>query len=281
VKGLIFKSGCHAFYGIPFAKAKRLQKPQPVEPWGAEELTTYQFGPACPQPAFGFSRLTNEGLLAFVLEELFPPVIQEYVPSRYKLKSYNYGNLSEEHCLNLNVYTPGTDEKKRAVLVFIHGGVFQSGSNAEGGLYDGCRLAMQEDVVVVTINYRLGPFGFLHFPEHGITNLGIRDQICGLEWVRDNISSFGGDPANVTLFGESAGGMSIAILLQSPLARGLFHGAILFSGGLMLGQTKERNQRVIQILEKVLQKKFKLKGKLTPESLCEMPVETLVDSVQG
>ena len=120
-------------------------------------------------------------------------------------------------------------------MVWIHGGAFVMGTGASF-LYHGARLARRGDVVVVTINYRLGALGFLNHPElraRGIdANLGIRDQIRALEWVRENIAAFGGDPGNVTIFGESAGGMSVGTLLAAPAARGLFHRAILQSGAL-------------------------------------------------
>jgi len=150
-------------------------------------------------------------------------------------------------------------------------------------LYDGSGLAEREGVVVVTINYRIGPFGFCNFPEHGITNLGIRDQIAALEWVRDNIAGFGGNPGNVTVFGQSAGAMCISILLQSPKARGLFHGAILMSGGLLLCQTPKQNTQVMKIIEEVLQKECNVEGKLTPNKFCLIPEEKLIqvmDKVQ-
>ena len=110
-------------------------------------------------------------------------------------------------------------------MVWIHGGAFTLGSGSEP-LYSGEHLARRSDVVVVTINYRLGALGFLHEPSLGETNFGMRDMIAALRWVRDNIAAFGGDPGNVTVFGESAGGAAVACLLVSPEAHGLFHRAI-------------------------------------------------------
>jgi len=138
-----------------------------------------------------------------------------------------------EDCLTLNIWSPGADEQRRPVLVWIHGGGWLIGS---GRLHDGTSLARLGDVVVVTLNYRLGPFGFLHLAELGGAeyaasgNCGLLDQVAALQWVQDNIAAFGGDPQRVTVFGESAGAMSISTLLALPAAHGLFQQAILQSG---------------------------------------------------
>lgn len=129
-----------------------------------------------------------------------------------------------EDCLYLNVYTPASDSKKRPVMFYIHGGAFGIGSGSRPRLYGG-NLAKQGDVVVVTIQYRLGPLGFLYMD--GIpANLGLKDQICALRWVQDNIAAFGGDPENITIFGQSAGSISVSYLLIMPAAEGLFQKAI-------------------------------------------------------
>jgi para-nitrobenzyl esterase len=143
-------------------------------------------------------------------------------------------NVSED-CLYLNIWSPAPDNKKRPVMVWIHGGGFVVGSGSSA-LYDGANLAKNGDVVVVTINYRLGVLGFLYFDKNGKSvdgfenNLGIRDQIAALQWVKENIAAFGGDPEKVTIFGESAGGTSVQTLLATPAAKGLFTGAIAESG---------------------------------------------------
>jgi para-nitrobenzyl esterase len=137
-----------------------------------------------------------------------------------------------EDCLYLNVWTPDTDAARRPVLVWLHGGGFTTGSGSQP-IYRGARLAKRGDVVVVTVNYRLGALGYLHLAgrwEDAPGNLGLRDQLAALAWVQENISAFGGDPRNVTLFGESAGAMSVGTLLGTPGARGLFARAILQSG---------------------------------------------------
>jgi para-nitrobenzyl esterase len=155
------------------------------------------------------------------------------------------GEQSED-CLYLNVYTPRADSARRPVLFWIHGGGFTGGS-ASQALYDGGRLAARGDVVVVTINYRLGALGYLALP--GVTpNLGQLDQIAALRWVRDNIARFGGDASNVTIFGESAGGMAVATLLAMPGARGLFRRAIPQSGAAHHTQTFESAERVARTL---------------------------------
>jgi para-nitrobenzyl esterase len=128
---------------------------------------------------------------------------------------------SEEGCLNLNIWAPATDGPARPVMVWIHGGAYLSGSNSDG-MYDGANLAAAGDAVVVTINYRLGALGFLHLADllgpgyEDSSNLALLDQLEALRWVRRNIAGFGGDPQNVTLFGESAGAAAIGTLLGMP-----------------------------------------------------------------
>ena len=140
-----------------------------------------------------------------------------------------------EDCLYLNVWTPGLDGAKRPVMVWIHGGAFVLGAGSEP-LYDGRRLSERGDVVVVTINYRLGALGYLAHESlvdartGACGNWGLLDQIAAIEWVRDNVESFGGDPANVTIFGESAGSMSVTTVMGTPRAAGLFRRAIAQSG---------------------------------------------------
>jgi para-nitrobenzyl esterase len=152
---------------------------------------------------------------------------------------------NSEDSLFLNVWTPACDDGRRPVMVWIHGGAFVWGAG-DTPWYDGTAFARHGDVVVVTINYRLGPFGFLHLADlfgeelAGSGNLGILDQVAALEWVRDCISAFGGDPDNVTVFGESAGGGSVGTLLGLPVARGLFHKAIPQSGASSWNSTTER-----------------------------------------
>ncbi len=163
----------------------------------------------------------------------------------------------DEDCLYLNVYTPAADTTKRPVFFWIHGGGFTLGSGSEP-LYDGSRLATRGDVVVVTIHYRLGALGYLYLGAHGgekwgaTANAGQLDQIAALEWLRDNIAAFGGDPANVTIAGESAGSMACATLLAMPAARGLFKRAILQSGAAsQLGTVATGAKLAARVLEKL------------------------------
>ena len=160
------------------------------------------------------------------------------------------GEQSED-CLLLNVWTPALDGKRRPVMVWIHGGAFSIGSGSQP-LYDGSVLARRGDVVVVTVNYRLGPLGFMRLADvtngkiPATGNEGILDQVAALRWVRDNIAEFGGDPGNVTIFGESAGGMSVGTILAMPSARGLFHKAILQSGASHTGASIARANRTAE-----------------------------------
>lgn len=144
---------------------------------------------------------------------------------------FNAGGEQSEDCLFLNIWSPAADGKKRPVMFWIHGGGFIVGAGSSP-LYNGNNLAKNGDVVVVTINYRLGPLGFLYFKnENGFdNNLGIRDQIAALKWVNENIAAFGGDPNTITIFGESAGGTSVETLLAAKSAKGLFQRAIAESG---------------------------------------------------
>ncbi|MFW9995615.1 MAG: carboxylesterase/lipase family protein [Candidatus Odinarchaeota archaeon] len=190
------------FLGIRYAKPPvgklRFQKPQPSEPWeGIYDATKY--GPIAPQAW-----------------QDDPPIKME----------------ESEDCLFLNIYTPWTDDKGRPVMFYIHGGALAIGSGSRRRLYGG-KLAEHGDVVVVTIQYRLGILGFLD-ADGILPNLGLQDQVCALQWVKDNIRVFGGDPDNVTIFGQSAGGTSVSYLLVMPQAKGLFHRAIAQSGSIPL-----------------------------------------------
>jgi para-nitrobenzyl esterase len=202
------------FRGIPYAAstegANRWKPPQPVAKWeGIRDCT--KFGPACPQPAY--------------------PKESVY---------YRDPEPQSEDCLRLNVWTAAKEaNEKRPVMVWIHGGALTRGSGAVD-IYDGTSLA-KKGVVIVTINYRLGPLGFFAHPdltkessEHASGNYGFLDQVAALEWVKRNISQFGGDPGCVTIFGESAGAMSVCVMTVSPLSRGLFHRAISESGSAFL-----------------------------------------------
>jgi para-nitrobenzyl esterase len=208
IEGILAAEGIRVFKGIPFAQPPtgdlRWKAPQPLKRWAGVKKTQ-SFGPAPIQSA---------GMASFV-----------------NVKS----ELSED-CLYLNVWTPAKqDNKNLPVMVWIHGGAFQFGATSQP-VFDGSRLA-EKGVVVVSIAYRLGIFGFFAHPElskesgNGSCNYGLLDQIAGLKWINANVSAFGGDPHNVTIFGESAGGIAVSMLAASPKAKGLFHKAISQSGG--------------------------------------------------
>lgn len=213
--GFVAPSGAHVWRNVPFAAdtggQNRWRAPRPAASWEGTRQSL-AFGPRCPQIANGFT--------------------QSDVP-------FEIGDLlGDEACLNLDIYAPaGAEGASLPVMVWIHGGSNVSGTSAD---YDGSNLAANENVIVVAVQYRLGPLGwFSHpalretasLPEDASANQGILDLIAALKWVNTNASAFGGDAGNVTIFGESAGGQNVAALLGSPLARGLFHRAIIQSGG--------------------------------------------------
>jgi para-nitrobenzyl esterase len=215
----VWREDLWSFSGIPYARAPigelRWRPPLVPEPWG-EIRDASTFGPIAPQSA------------------AVPGITSPSDPEASEPQS--------EDCLFLNVWTPSLPESPeealvggRPVLVFIHGGGFTSGSGSVF-LYRGGNLVRNGDAVVVTINYRLGALGFLGHrrmddPDGLLGSWGIHDQVAALTWVRENIAAFGGDPANVTIFGESAGGFSVATLLGTPAAMGLFRRAVVQSGG--------------------------------------------------
>jgi para-nitrobenzyl esterase len=245
--------GVRVFRGIPFAKPptgeRRFRAPEKPEPWtGVRDAT--RFGPSAHQP----------------------PLMLAALPG------FDIGEQSED-CLYLNVYAPtgASPTHKKPVMVWIHGGAFVIGSGAQS-IYDGRKLARRGDVVVVTVNYRLGAFGFLDLgqPERATPNAGILDQVAALEWVRDHAVAFGGDASNVTIFGESAGGMSVGTLLGCPAARGLFQQAIPQSGSCQAIHDHESAAGVATSLLSAL-------GMSTPnvKQLREVPADKLMQVQQA
>jgi para-nitrobenzyl esterase len=208
------RDGVAVFKGIPFAAPPvgplRWRPPQPAKAWTGERHAD-TFGPGCPQ-------LERRAGVA-------PGGVARFAPPR-----------TSEDCLTLNVWSAGKPGEKRPVMVWIHGGAFRVGGSSLP-YFDGQAFA-EQGVVLVTFNYRLGQLGFFAHPalvreagEEPFGNYGLMDQIAALKWVQANIARFGGDPANVTAFGESAGGSSLLFLLTSPAGRGLFQKAIVESGG--------------------------------------------------
>jgi para-nitrobenzyl esterase len=252
--------GVAGFKGVPYgastAGANRFMPPQKPEPWAGVRDAVDWAGHS-PQAFFGARRAE--------VTALAPP--PDPVP------------VSED-CLTLNVWTPGLDSAKRPVMVWYHGGAFSYGS-ANTPRTDGVNLARRGDVVVVTVNHRLNIFGFLdlagiggdRFAHSG--NAGVLDLVATLEWVRDNIAKFGGDPGNVTIFGQSGGGGKVSALLAMPAAKGLFHRAIVMSGA---GIRMADHERSTQLAEAVLG----VLG-LTPKQLDKLqtvPIKDMIAAIE-
>lgn len=250
-----------AFLGIPFAAPPvgelRWRGPQPASSWSGVRKAT-EFGASCMQT------LLPEGRAPWTAEY----VVQNHV---------------SEDCLSLNVWTPAKAGAKKPVLVWIHGGGFNEGSGSVP-IYNGSSLAGR-DLVIVTVNYRLGAFGFMAHPQitqetkakgEPSTNFGLQDQIAALNWVQRNIAAFGGDPANVTIAGQSAGSMAVHSLVSSPLAKGLFVRAIAQSGLptiIPMATLREAEKKGVEFGAE--------KGAKTLAELRALPAEALVVTAAG
>ncbi|XP_069073073.1 fatty acyl-CoA hydrolase precursor, medium chain-like isoform X1 [Pleurodeles waltl] len=221
----------NAFLGIPFAKppigALRFSPPEPPEPWNdVREATAYP--PMCIQNPMAIE----------MLQQI----------SQVKLPNLEFS----EDCLYLNIYTPAEakDKDKLPVMVFVHGGAFAVGG---ASMYNGSSISAYENVVVVIIQYRLGTLGFFSTgDEHARGNWGFLDQVAALQWVQENIEPFGGDPGSVTIFGESAGGISVSALLLSPLSKGLYHKAISESGTSLMPGVFCTDQETVAATKKMI-----------------------------
>ena len=211
VRGYVH-NGTYIYKGIPYAKAKRFEAPQPPDSWEGVR-SSMSYGPVSP---------------------LMTPTTRVQDESEFVFH-HDWGYASED-CLRLNIWTPGiNDGKKRPVMFWIHGGGYTAGSSQELPSYDGEAISRKGDVVLISVNHRLNILGFLDLSEYGdkyksSANASFYDLVAALEWVKANAAGFGGDPNNVTIFGQSGGGGKVTALMSSPLAKGLFHKAIVQSG---------------------------------------------------
>lgn len=218
--------GIYTYKGIPYAKAERFMPPVPADSWeGIRSSRAY--GPTCPQgKRTGW--YSDELAFSFNWDDGFP----------------------DEDCLRVNIWTPGiNDGKKRPVMVWLHGGGYSSGSGQELPSYDGRNLADKGDVVVVTLNHRLNVLGFLDLSAYGEKysrsgNAGLLDLVAALDWIQKNITKFGGDASNVTIFGQSGGGGKVSTLLATPDAKGMFHKAIVQSGAMLRTMESRWSRRI-------------------------------------
>lgn len=254
-------AGIHSFKGIPYGASTagrgRFMPPEPPQPGsGVRDALAY---------AGRAWQLPNRPKRRPELETLLGPA--DTTPEG-------------EDCLTLNVWTAGLDDGgKRPVMVWLHGGAFGYGSGNRA-VTDGANLARRGDVVVVSVNHRLNIFGFLHLADIGgstwshSANAGMLDIVAALRWVRDNIRAFGGDPGNVTIFGESGGGGKVSVLLAMPAARGLFHRAIIQSGAAIRVSTRERANGLAEAVLKGLGV-----GRNECERLQTLPAERLLAAI--
>jgi para-nitrobenzyl esterase len=257
IRGVI-QGGTHIFRGIPYgastAGSNRFMPPQKPEPWSGVR-DAFQNGPTAPQLK------TPENLLILNHKPTAP---------------------EGEDCLVINVFTPSVnDGRKRPVMVWLHGGGFAGGAGSAHA-FDGTDLARSGDVVMVAVNHRLNIFGYLYLADLGgekyadSGNAGLLDVIAVLEWVRDNIAHFGGNPGNVTLFGQSGGGLKISTLLAMPPAKGLLHKAIIESGSALKGIHREdANKTTERILAKL-----GLQANQVDE-LQKLPVDRLLSAIDN
>lgn len=247
-------NGTYTYKGIPYATAERFGMPQKPEPWEGVR-STLVYGSVSPQnPAYKKS------------------------PDSSRFSEYASSDLfeNEADCLNLNVWTQTLDnEAKKPVVVWLHGGGYSSGASSELAVYDGTNISQKGDLVFVSVNHRLNVLGYMDLSAYGEEysgsgNAGMADIVAALQWVQDNIETFGGDPSNVTVIGQSGGGGKVMTLLGMPSAEGLFQKAWAMSGGVN-GRTSEEAQAQTQAVAEALGIKDNI-----PEGLKAVPYEELL-----
>jgi para-nitrobenzyl esterase len=252
VRGRTLEGGTHVFLGVPYGgdtAERRFQSPVPPKPW-AEVREATAFGPAAIWPGGNSS-------------------------------GYSHGTVPQgEDCLNLNLWTPALrDGRKRPVFVYLHGGGF---ATLSANQIDGTQLSRRGDAVLVGVNHRLNGWGFLHLGDVGgatyatSANAGLQDIVLALQWIRDNIAEFGGDPGCVTIFGESGGAAKCTMLMTMPAAAGLFHRVWTMSGSGLAGMPKERAAQQAQAVLKALD--------LTPDrvgEIAQLPKEKLIAALNN
>ncbi|HLN74417.1 MAG: carboxylesterase/lipase family protein [Methylococcaceae bacterium] len=251
VKGFILR-GIFNFRGIPYGAdtsgKNRFMPPQPPKPW-KDVLPAVWWGNTAPQ----------------IMDNRYANAYASFADH------WNYDDVSED-CLKLNIWTPAIDTKKRPVMVWLHGGGYTNGNGIEQDGYDGENFSRKGNIVFVSINHRLGPIGFSDLSAVGgekyahSGNVGALDMVAALEWVHNNIAGFGGDPANVTIMGQSGGGAKVCILAAMPKAKGLFHKAVPLSGS----SIKAMDQSVSQKLGEYILKEVGLTASEI-DKLQEMP----------
>lgn len=244
VRGFILR-GIHTFLGIPYGAdtsgTNRFMPPQKPNPW-TEIRPTVWWGNTAPQ----------------IMDNRYASQYASFVDH------WNYDDVSED-CLRINVWTPALDQKKRPVILWLHGGGYVNGNAIEQDGYHGENLSRFGDVVFCSINHRLGALGYSQLSAAGghpaSGNVGNLDMVASLEWIRDNISNFGGDAGNVTIIGQSGGGSKVTALMNMPSAKGLFHKAVALSGSSLSGTNKEFAEKVgLKIMEEAGLKPGDIKG---------------------
>jgi para-nitrobenzyl esterase len=254
VSGYI-EDGIYTYKGIPYAQAERFMPPTKVKPWDGVR-SSRAYGPTCPQKKRA-GWLVDEMAFESRWDDGFPG----------------------EDCLRVNIWTKGiNDGKKRPVMVWLHGGGYSAGSGQELPAYDGANLSKKGDVVLVSLNHRLNVLGFLDLSAFGDKyarsgNVGLLDLIAALQWVKNDIANFGGDPSNVTIFGQSGGGGKVTTLLTCRLATGLFHKAIVESGSMLQMMDSKYSKRIgVTVMEELGLNASQI------DQLKDIPYEKLLDA---